>query len=174
MVAGSEKSMWIGESFAGSGANAAHINVMVGPRSGPVGTAWATSLATTRIGYIPFVAVLAPNVPSKPATLFVNKADTRGERHETLTWGAAQAGVARGVQEALAEGAMPREAADDWCVIVAVWVDWNADEAEQIYANNHQATLDAVRRAMNGAPALEECVAAMKSPHNPYFNPEAR
>jgi 5,6,7,8-tetrahydromethanopterin hydro-lyase len=48
------------ESFAGSSANAAHINVIVGPRSGPVGSAWARSLATPRIGYIPFVAVLAP------------------------------------------------------------------------------------------------------------------
>jgi 5,6,7,8-tetrahydromethanopterin hydro-lyase len=70
----------------------------------------------------------------------------------------------------MAEGALAREAADHWCAIVAVWVDWNADEAEQIYASNHQATLEAIRRAMNAAAALEECVAAMKSPHNPYFN----
>ncbi len=31
--------MWIGESFVGSGANVAHINVFVGPRDGPVGAA---------------------------------------------------------------------------------------------------------------------------------------
>jgi 5,6,7,8-tetrahydromethanopterin hydro-lyase len=164
--------MWIGESFAGDGANAAHINVLVGPRSGPVGTAWATSLATPRVGYIPFLAVLAPNLPCKPATLFVNKADLRGKRHETLTWGAAQAGVARGVQEAMAEGAMAPEAAEQWCVIVAVWVDWEADDAEQVYANNHRATLDAIRCAMRGAPELGECVDAMKNPHNPYFTPK--
>lgn len=173
MASGLLEAMWIGESFAGDGANAAHINVMLGPRSGPVGSAWATSLATPRVGYIPFVAVLAPNLPRKPPTLFVNKADLRGERHETLTWGPAQAGVARGVQEATAEGTSAPEAPEEWCVIVAVWVDWKADDAELVYANNHRATLQAIRRAMKGSPTLSECVGAMKTPHNPYFTPKA-
>lgn len=56
----------IGESFIGEGAEAAHISVVLGHRSGPVGTAWATA-------------------------------------HATLTWGAAQAGVAGGVADALAD-----------------------------------------------------------------------
>ena len=38
--------MFIGESFVGDGVNAAHINVVLGRRDGPVGTAWATALAT--------------------------------------------------------------------------------------------------------------------------------
>ena len=37
-------------------------------------------------------------------TLFVNKADVRGETHESLTWGAAQAGVAGGLARAAKEG----------------------------------------------------------------------
>ena len=36
--------MLIGESFVGDGVNAAHINVVLGRRDGPVGTAWATAL----------------------------------------------------------------------------------------------------------------------------------
>ena len=35
----------IGESFVGEGAEAAHINTVLGARRGPVGTAWATALA---------------------------------------------------------------------------------------------------------------------------------
>ena len=38
--------MQIGEGFAGDGVNAAHINTVLGPKDGPVGTAWATALAT--------------------------------------------------------------------------------------------------------------------------------
>ena len=66
--------MLVGEGFAGDGVNAAHINTMLGPKDGPVGIAWATALATPRAGHIPFVVVLAPNLPVKPTTLFVNKA----------------------------------------------------------------------------------------------------
>ena len=35
----------IGESFVGEGAEAAHINTVLGARRAPVGTAWATALA---------------------------------------------------------------------------------------------------------------------------------
>ena len=65
---------------------------MLGRKGGPVETAWATALATPRQGHVPFVVVVRPNYPVKPSTLFVNKADVRGDRHAALTWGAAQAG----------------------------------------------------------------------------------
>ncbi len=103
--------MWIGESFVGSDANVAHINVFAGPKDGPVGTALATGMATPRMGHIPFMAVLRPNLPAKPATLFVNKIALSGERHENMTFGPAQAGVARGVQQAYDKGVLPEEAA---------------------------------------------------------------
>jgi 5,6,7,8-tetrahydromethanopterin hydro-lyase len=35
--------MLTGESFAGEGADAAHVNTVLGSRSGPVGAAWATA-----------------------------------------------------------------------------------------------------------------------------------
>src|SRR5262245_15096242 len=102
----------VGESFAGSGPNAAHLNTVLGSKGGPVETAWATALATPRMGHIPFVVVLRPNLPVKPLTLFVNKADLRGSEHETLTWGAAQAGVATGVAAAVADGIIAAEMTD--------------------------------------------------------------
>ena len=88
--------MLIGESFVGEGAEAAHVNTVLGDRHGPVGTAWATALATPRQGHIPFVTALRPSLPVKPLTLFVNKAPVLDDAHANLTWGAAQAGVARG------------------------------------------------------------------------------
>jgi len=64
----------IGEAFEGAGPEAAHGNTVLGPREGPVGTAWATALATPSAGHTPFVCVLRPGLPAKPLTLFVNKA----------------------------------------------------------------------------------------------------
>ena len=56
--------MRIGESFIGEGANAAHVNTVLGDRDGPVGAAWATALATPRPGHTAFVAVLVPGLRS--------------------------------------------------------------------------------------------------------------
>ena len=159
----------MGEGFAGSGPSAAHVNTVLGRKGGPVETAWATALATPRQGHIPFVAVLRPNMPVKPATLFVNKADIRGDRHAELTWGAAQAGVAQGVLEAVADGTIPAGEVDDLVLIAAVWVDWAADDEEAIYSGNVEATREALAAGAEGRPAIEELLGLRGEPANPFF-----
>jgi 5,6,7,8-tetrahydromethanopterin hydro-lyase len=153
----------------GSGPGAAHVNTMLGRKGGPVETAWATALATPRQGHIPFVVVLRPNMPVKPSTLFVNKADLRGERHAALTWGAAQAGVAQGVLESVASGVIPAAEVDELVLIAAVWVDWAADDEEAIYAGNLQATRDALAAGAERRPVIEELLAVRVDPENPFF-----
>jgi 5,6,7,8-tetrahydromethanopterin hydro-lyase len=159
----------IGEAFAGSGPNAAHLNVVIGRKGSPVETAWTTALATPRAGHVPFLVTLRPNLPVKPATLFVNKADVRGERHETLTWGAAQAGVAGGIARAVAEGLIPGDEADFLLVIAAVWVSWTADDEDLVFANNLAATYEAVANAVRGVPTVDAVVAGAAEPWNAYF-----
>lgn len=145
------------------------MNTVLGRKGGPVETAWATALATPRQGHIPFVAVLRPNMPVKPATLFVNKADIRGDRHAELTWGAAQAGVAQGVLEAVADGTIPAGEVDDLVLIAAVWVDWAADDEEAIYSGNVEATREALAAGAEGRPAIEELLGLRREPANPFF-----
>lgn len=161
--------MLIGEGFAGAGPNAAHVNTVLGPRDGLVGTAWATALATPRAGHSSFVVVARPNMPVKPATLFVNKAEIRGDEHGFLHWGAAQAAVARGVLESVAEGTIPQGSVEDLALIAAVWVDWAATDEEEIYANNVEATRTALAAAAEGRPRLEELLAIRAEPENPFF-----
>jgi 5,6,7,8-tetrahydromethanopterin hydro-lyase len=163
--------MEIGESFVGSGADAAHVNTILGDRDGPVGTAWATALATPSAGHAPFVAVLQPGLPVKPLTLFVNKARIEGEQHGRLTWGAAQAGVAAGVADAVAEGALDEVEADDLLVIAAVWVDPAAADAAAVFANNREATRAAITLGRAGLPAAADVVARRDEAWNPYFRP---
>lgn len=160
--------MKIGEGFVGEGANAAHINIVLGLREGPVGTAWATALATPREGHVPFVAVAQPNMPVVPFTLFVNKAAIANDRHGELTWGGAQAGVAAGVglahRASLFDGNL-----DSLVLIVAVWVNPNADSEEAVFVNNRDATLAALQQAHNAGPDIARVLAAMANPSNPYF-----
>jgi len=164
--------MFIGESFQGEGVNAAHINVVLGKRDGPVGIAWATALAGPTAGHAPFVAVAQPGVPAVPPTLFVNKAAITGRLHGNITWGAAQAGVAQGVGQALEESVIDNGDVDNLVLIAAVWVNPDADDEAQVFHNNRDATLDALRKAVLRLPHIAEFVSAARSPFNPFFRPD--
>src|SRR6478736_6791321 len=160
--------MQIGEGFAGDGPNAAHVNTVLGSKDGAVGTAWATALATPRLGQAPFVVVARPNVPVKPFTLFVNKAAIDGDAHGRLTWGAAQAGVAAGVIAALRKGVFAESDADGLLLIAAVWVNPAADDEDAVYDNNAAATLAALVAGRDGVPTVADILAA-GDPQNPFF-----
>jgi 5,6,7,8-tetrahydromethanopterin hydro-lyase len=161
----------IGESFIGEGAEAAHINTVLGDREGPVGTAWATALATPRPGHIAFLTVLRPGLPVKPLTLFVNKAPIEGDDHANLTWGAAQAGVAGGVADAVADGILSTGDADSGVLIAAVWVNPAARNSQLVYENNREATRRALEAGRDGTPSTEDMLAARHEPANPFFTP---
>ena len=161
----------IGESFVGDGVDAAHVNTVLGRYGGPVETAWATALATPRPGNAAFVAVLRPNLPVQPLTLFVNKATIAGDRHGELTWGAAQAGVAAGVADAVAAGVVPEAEAADLLLIAAVWV--NPDARRRRRGVREQPPRDRRSpRERRGAPARRSptCSPHRDEPFNPYYS----
>ena len=164
----SDQEIFIGEGFAGEGVNAAHVNTVMGARNGPVGTAWATALATPRAGHVPFVAVARPGIPIVPFTLFVNKAAIESDLHGTLTWGAAQAGLAAGIGQSHVDGHVPA-ATESYVLIAAVWVNPAANDEEAVFANNRAAALSALAMARSGAPDMHGAIAAMIDPQNPYF-----
>ena len=163
--------MEIGEAFVGEGSEAAHVNTVLGRRDGPVGAAWAAALAAPTAGHAPFVAVVRPGLPAQPFTLFVNKAASAGERHARLTWGAAPAGVASGVLDAVAEGAIPANRVGALALIAAVWVDPAASDADAVYRNNRAATARALAAGRRGEPKLADVLAARARPGNPFFEP---
>ena len=163
--------MLIGESFIGDGVNAAHINVVLGRREGPVGTAWASALATPSAGHAPFVAVAAPGIPVVPPTLFVNKAAIAGPVHGNMTWGPAQAGVAKGVGQALEESVIDIDDVANLVLIAAVWVNPQADDEAEVFRNNEVATHEALVKAVQGLPKASEFVTAARNPFNPFFRP---
>ncbi len=160
----------VGEAYAGRGAEAAHCNTLLGVPDGPVGTAWATALATPRAGHVPFVCVLRPDLPTRPLTLFVNKATLAGAEHERLTWGPAQAGVAAGVADAVADGTLDAGLAARVLCIAAVWIDPAARDAEAVFANNRVAVAAALARGRAGEPDVAAVLAARHEPQNPYFS----
>jgi 5,6,7,8-tetrahydromethanopterin hydro-lyase len=164
--------MEIGEGFVGSGANAAHVNTVLGERSGPVGSAWAGALAGPSAGHAPFLVVAQPGVAACPPTVFVNKAAIASPAHARLTWGAAQAGVAAGIATALRAGAIDPERIGELCLIAAVWVDPAADDEDAVFANNASATAVAIETGHGGGPGLDAFLDAAADPWSPFFRPK--
>lgn len=159
----------IGEAFVGDGVNAAHVNVVIGRKGGPVETAWMTALATPRMGHTPFVAVVRPGVPALPFTLFANKATLGGDVHVNLTFGAAQAGIAGGVASAVADGIVPAREVRNLLCIAAVYVNPEADDEEAVFENNRRSVREAIQAAVEGTPSVEDVVALAGSPSNAFF-----
>ena len=159
-----------GESFVGEGADAAHVNTVLGESSGPVETAWVTALATPRAGHVPFVATVTSGTAVRPFTLFVNKATIESDRHAELTWGAAHAGLAAGVMEAVAEGVVAAADAPGMLLIAAVWVNPEAENEGRVFENNKEATLRALRAGKEGRPFVGEALSARHAPSNAYFS----
>ncbi len=161
--------MEIGESFVGAGGEAAHVNTVLGERSGPVGQAWAAALASPSAGHAPFVVVLQPGLPVLPFTLFVNKARIDGDDHARLTWGPAQAGVGAGVADAVALGTIAEVEVGRLVLIAAVWVDPTARDADLVYANNREATVGALALGRAGLPEVAAVVARRDAAWNPFY-----
>lgn len=163
----------LGEAFVGQGAEAAHVNTVLGAKGGPVETAFVTALATPRPGHVAFVAVVRPGLAVKPLTLFVNKAPLAdgeaGRRHAELTWGAAQAGLASGVLWAVADGVVPAREVDDLLLVAAMWVDPAARIESLVYENNRQAARAALEVGRDRRPSLDELLAVRDAPQNPFL-----
>jgi 5,6,7,8-tetrahydromethanopterin hydro-lyase len=162
----------IGEAFVGTGADAAHVNTVLGRKGGPLEAAFATALATPRAGHVAFLTVVRPGLPVKPFTLFVNKAALASPLHSQLTWGAAQAGVASGVLAAVGDGIIARAEVDDRLLIAAVWVDPEAAEEGAVYEHNRQATRQALVNGAQGLPSLEDLLSVADAPENPFYRRE--
>ncbi len=158
----------VGEALAGEGSEVAHIDLVIGTKGGPVDQAFVSALASPAKGHTPLLAVLAPNLPTKPATLIVNKVTIKGASQAVLMFGPAQAAVAKAVMDCVSEGTIPEEMAEDILIIVSVFIEWDAKDKKKIYDNNYLATKYAIERAVTGKPTVKEVLAEKDSAKHPF------
>ena len=99
----------IGEGWGGDpGANGSHVNVVLAARGSATAAALLSTFTTPSPGHTPILVVVGEDQPSYepvwPPTIMINKATAIEERHQTITWGAGQLGIAQGVLDAVADG----------------------------------------------------------------------
>jgi 5,6,7,8-tetrahydromethanopterin hydro-lyase len=158
----------IGEALVGDGPEIAHIDLVIGTKGGAVDQAFVSALASPAMGHTPLLAVLEPNMPTKPATLMVNKVTIKGVSQAVLMYGPAQAAVARAVMDCVYEGTIPEDMAEDILIIVSVFIEWDAKDKKKIYEYNYQATKLAIERAVTAKPTVKEVMAKRESAKHPF------
>ena len=157
----------VGESLVGDGNEVAHIDLILGPRGSAAETAFCTGLVNNKDGFTSLLAVVSPNVPAKPNTMMFNKVTMKGAKQAVQMFGPAQRAVARAVMEAVSEGTIPADEADDLYVCVGVFIHWEAEDDAKIEQYNYQATKEAIERAVAGTPSVQE-VLAQKNAEHPF------
>ncbi|MAY90436.1 MAG: formaldehyde-activating enzyme [Rickettsiales bacterium] len=160
--------MLVGESLLGDGNEVAHIDLIIGPRGSAAETAFANSLTNNKDGFTALLAVVAPNLMTKPATCMFNKVTIKGAKQAVQMFGPAQHGVARAVMDCVAEGTIPAAEADDLFISVGVFIHWLAEDDKAIQENNYAATKEAIERAVSGSPKTSEVVDSYKSAEHPF------
>jgi 5,6,7,8-tetrahydromethanopterin hydro-lyase len=158
----------VGESLVGDGNEVAHIDLMIGRKDGPVGMAFSAALTNQKEGHTNLLAVVAPNLPAKPDTLMANKVTLKGEKQVGQMFGPAQAAVARAVVESVRDGVIPADQVDDLCVIVGVFIHWEASDDKKIFDWNFQATKESVARAMSGEPGVQSILDGAAEARHPF------
>ena len=162
----------IGEGWSGVVPDGSHVNVVLARRGSPTAAAALAMLAHPSPGHTPVLVCVGATPqeyePVWPPTLMMNKATATDDRHQTLTWGAAQLGIAQGVLDAVADGLI--EATGDLLVLVAVWVDPRAADETAVRVANRASVRKAIGICVEGrdpsaAAALVERRDELRSPY---------
>ena len=141
------------------------IDLMIGSKDGPVGTAFANALATQSEGHSNLLAVITPNVAVKPATVMITKVTIKGAKQAVQMFGPAQAAVAKAVADSVADGVIPKDQCEDLVIVCGVFIHWLAEDDKKIYDWNYEATKMAIANAMTGKPTADEMLESKEEVH---------
>jgi formaldehyde-activating enzyme len=153
--------------------SAAEPEVVIGELDGPVGYSIAQLIGDQVKGHTKVFAILNSDVQIRPVTLMVSKVTVKSEAYTNILMGTVQAAIAHGVLDAVREGVIPKEKANDLGIIVSVWLDPSVVDADfdpnVLFATNREATTKALRKAMNHEPSIDWLLANQNEvPH--YFH----
>ncbi len=154
--------MRVGEALVAGGppGTAAEPEVVIGELDGPVGNAFATLIGDQVKGHSRVLAIMNTDIMVKPATLMVSKVTVNKERYTNILMGTVQGAIANGVLDAVRNGDIPKEKANDLGIIVSVWLNplvATADDLDHkiLFDIHRKATTMAIHKAMNNEPDID-------------------
>jgi len=148
----------IGEALIGDGAELAHIDLMIGDKNGPVGHAFANAMSQLSMGHTPLLAVIRPNLLTKPATLIIPKVSLKSEKQVNEIFGPVQAAVSKAVADSVEENVFEEIDLEDIVILCSAFVHPMAEDYNRIYRFNYGATKLALRRAFEKFPDIDTVI----------------
>ncbi len=158
----------VGESLVGDGNEIAHIDLIMGPRGSAAETAFAHALTNNKDGFTGLLAIVAPNLMCKPATVMYNKVTIKNATQAVQMFDPAQHAVGKAVADSVAAGVIPVGEADNLFICVGVFIHWDAKDNQKIQDFNYQATKEAIARAVNGDPTPAYVVSQRNVAKHPF------
>jgi 4-hydroxy-tetrahydrodipicolinate synthase len=161
--------MLVGEGYAGPpDFEIAHVDLLVGTKDGPVGTALEEALSRPE-----------PEDPSgknltelkvifeRPRTLLVPTVTVRTKKQARHIYENAVEGIVMAIQSSLDDGFLPEGALDDLVMIVNAFVHPSAANRRRIAINNYKAMRAALRKAIEGRPTVAELLHEKEAARHP-------
>lgn len=141
--------------------------VLIGTVKGPVGQAFASMMGQVK-GHTRMFVVRDLNQLVRPSTMMTTKVTIKNMAYAELLGGVVQAATGDAIVDCLAEGILPKDEADELCMIIMIWLDPRCAEDENLdkkdlYRTNYEATKLAISRAMTGKPTVDELIANRKT-----------
>ena len=175
----SDFTMKVGESLLAGGppGTAAEPEVIVGDLNGPFGTAFATLLGNQIKGHTKVLALMNTDIMVKPATIMVSKVTVKDDKYTNILMGTVQGAISNGVLDAVREGVIPKEKANDFGIIVAVWLNPSVSKDENLdhkvlFDIHRKATTLAIQKAMKNEPSIDWLLENQESIVHKYFQKE--
>jgi 4-hydroxy-tetrahydrodipicolinate synthase len=141
----------LGYAGAGDGLEGVEIDLVAGPKEGPIGEAYALQLTYPRQGLEALTTILEPNLTVRPATLIVPVVEVKNLRQANMIYGPTQAAVGRAIVDGLAAGWMPRSVWDEDVMMAQVTLNPQALDRHQVYRNAYSAMSEALRNAFDAS-----------------------
>ncbi len=142
----------VGEALVGDGAELAHIDLMIGEKEGPVGAAFANALSQLSSGHTPLLAVVRPNLLTKPVTLVIPKVTLKKDSQVREMFGPVQAAVAKAVADCVEDGVFGDRDLESMVILASAYLHPGAADYNRIYRYNYGATKLAINRAFEAFP----------------------
>ena len=154
--------MRVGEALVAGGppGTAAEPEIVIGELDGPVGTAFATLMGDQVKGHSRVLAIMNTDIMVKLATMMVSKVTVKKEKYTNILMGTVQGAIANGVLDAVRNGDIPKEKANDLGIIVSVWLNPLVAESDDLdhkilFDIHRKATAAAIHKAMNNEPDID-------------------
>ncbi|MDH4137242.1 MAG: 4-hydroxy-tetrahydrodipicolinate synthase [Anaerolineae bacterium] len=140
----------LGSGTAGEEPEWVQLDLIAGPKGGPLGEAYAFQLTYPLHRREALTTILEPNLTVRPPTLILPTLEQKNLRQANMIYGPTQSAVAKAIVDNLEKDVIPVSAMDDEVMVVLATVDPKALDRHALYHNVYKAMDTAIRGAFEG------------------------